>query len=69
MFSYTTSGHGVRIFSSCDLFRIVDDVVYVEWVSNNETRRKSQHDLAKDVMRSSREDVEIMNFYRLEETM
>lgn len=44
--------------------RIIDDVVYLEWGTDEEKKSKSQHNLAKDVTGGSKEDVEIMNFYR-----
>ncbi len=46
------------------MFRVIDDVVHVEWCTDNGTVQKSQHELADGCKRGDRKDVEIMNFYR-----
>lgn len=46
------------------IFRVIDDVVHVEWCTDHGTVQKSQHELAEGVKRGDKQDVEIMNFYR-----
>ena len=61
----STSLYEYRLFDNLVHFcRVIDDVVHVEWCTENGTMQKSQHELANGFNCGNREDVEIMNFYR-----